>query len=86
MEKKSIRDIFAQEVGDALKPKIGTQGQTPEPAPPALNDNKALRAAILDGIKNQPAKNQAATAKQQKEALREQILSAFEINPIQNGN
>lgn len=52
MEQKSIRDIFAEEVGDALKAQIGYEGFTPDPEPPALNDNIALKMAILDGIKN----------------------------------
>ena len=53
MERKSIRDIFAETVGDALKPKIGAEGFTPDPEPViALNDNRALKAAILHGIKN----------------------------------
>lgn len=52
MERKSIRDIFAEEVGDSLQTKIGYEGFAPEPEAPALNDNTALREIILNGIYN----------------------------------
>lgn len=85
MDQKSIRDIFAEEFGDALKPRFRDQAEAPEPqaAPMALNDNRALKAAILDAIENEPTQaehKEAAAAKQNKAALREQILNAIDFN------
>lgn len=88
MSKESIRDIFAKEFGADLKPRLEAQTEAPEPETPmALNDNRALKSAILDAIENEPTQDErkaTETAKQNKTALREQILDALDIN--QNGN
>lgn len=88
MTQDSIREIFAQGLGDALKPRFLDQvkATAPDAGPVALNDNKRLKAAILDGIQNQPTQDQqraAEAARKKKAALRAQILEALDI---QNGN
>lgn len=85
MTQESIRSLFAKEFGDALKPRLQTQTDhlQPDPDPIALNDNRRLKAAILDSFQNTPtnAERQAAeTARKNKAALREQILDALDIN------
>lgn len=89
MTQESIRQILAKELGADLKPRLTAQTETPEhQAPPmALNDNRQLKAAILDSIQNEPTQKErtsAAAAQQRKAALREQILDALDIN--KNGN